>query len=144
MPYGPLAVSPAAPVFQYASGLFEGMKAYRCAKDPSQVRLFRPDMNMARMNRSALKAALPTFDPAEMTKLLKTLVSLDKDYVPAAEGHTLYLRPTLIGTTNTLGMGVPTEAKLYAIASPSGHTGRAASGVSVEMRSYYVPRSNPF
>ena len=99
MPYGDISVSPAAPVFQYASGLFEGMKAYRCARDPTQVRLFRPDMNMARMQRSAARAALPTFDPEEMITLLRKLVSLDKDFVPAAEGHTLYLRPTLIGVS---------------------------------------------
>ena len=102
VPYGNLSVSPAAPTFQYASGLFEGMKAYRDVKDPSKVRLFRPDMNMARMNRSAKRAALPTFDPEEMIKLLSTLVRLDADYVPAVDGHSLYLRPTLIGVSDTI------------------------------------------
>lgn len=36
---------------------FEGMKAYR--QEDGTVRLFRPDKNMARMNRSAQRIALP-------------------------------------------------------------------------------------
>lgn len=47
-PYGDLSISPAASVLHYSTTLFEGMKAYKdrngCA------RLFRPDMNMKRMN----------------------------------------------------------------------------------------------
>ncbi|KDN52791.1 putative BAT2-branched-chain-amino-acid transaminase [Tilletiaria anomala UBC 951] len=126
MPYGEMSISPAAPAFHYASGLFEGMKAYRSAhqEDNSQeqqdILLFRPDMNMARMNRSAARAGLPTFDADEMIKLLKALVRLDADYVPASEGQTLYLRPTLIGTTPAIGMAPPRDARLFCICSPSG------------------------
>jgi hypothetical protein len=39
---------------------FEGMKAYR--QEDGTVRLFRPDKNMARMNRSAQRIALPVRD----------------------------------------------------------------------------------
>jgi branched-subunit amino acid aminotransferase/4-amino-4-deoxychorismate lyase len=38
-------------------GRFEGMKAYR--QEDDTVRLFRPDKNMARMNKSAARLALP-------------------------------------------------------------------------------------
>jgi branched-chain amino acid aminotransferase len=44
-------------VFHYGIECFEGMKAY---KDKNgKIRLFRPDMNMARMNRSTERIALP-------------------------------------------------------------------------------------
>lgn len=56
-PYAPLVLDPSSTVFHYAFCLFEGMKAYRC--EDGTVRLFRPDMNMARMNRSAARIALP-------------------------------------------------------------------------------------
>lgn len=53
----PLPLSPSATVFHYAHCLFEGLKAYR---DPSgKVTLFRPDMNMKRMNTSAERVAMP-------------------------------------------------------------------------------------
>ena len=54
---GPLNLEPSATVFHYAQTLFEGLKAYR--DDNGKVTLFRPDMNMKRMNRSASRIALP-------------------------------------------------------------------------------------
>lgn len=44
-----LELDPSSTVFHYAFTLFEGMKAYR--QEDGTVRLFRPDKNMARMNR---------------------------------------------------------------------------------------------
>ncbi|PWZ02908.1 putative BAT2-branched-chain-amino-acid transaminase [Testicularia cyperi] len=127
-PYGPLAISPAAPVLHYASGLFEGMKAYRSPDGSGKIRLFRPDKNMERMNRSAARAGLPTFESEEFVKLIKTLVRIDSDYVPHEPGQSLYLRPTMIGTPDSLGMGVPTEALLYCICSPVGNYYSSGTG----------------
>jgi branched-chain amino acid aminotransferase len=52
-----LNLSPSATVLHYAQSLFEGMKAYR--HEDGTVTLFRPDMNMKRMNNSAQRLALP-------------------------------------------------------------------------------------
>jgi len=54
---GPLSLQPSATVLHYAQTLFEGFKAYR--DDRGKVTLFRPDMNMKRMNASAKRLALP-------------------------------------------------------------------------------------
>lgn len=54
---GPLAVDPSSSVLHYAQTLFEGLKAYRDKND--KVTLFRPEMNMVRMNASAARLALP-------------------------------------------------------------------------------------
>jgi hypothetical protein len=80
------------------------------------VRLFRPDMNMKRMNTSANRIALPvrkfvfgsynsllrpsiyklqTFDGVALLELIKELVRLDKHWIPKEAGHSLYIRPTL-------------------------------------------------
>ena len=54
---GPLSLEPSSTVLHYAQTVFEGMKAYR--HDDGRVTLFRPDMNMKRMNTSAARIALP-------------------------------------------------------------------------------------
>ena len=50
-------MEPSSTVLHYAQTLFEGMKAYR--ENDKRVTLFRPDMNMKRMNNSAQRLALP-------------------------------------------------------------------------------------
>ncbi|KAF2704524.1 branched-chain amino acid aminotransferase II [Pleomassaria siparia CBS 279.74] len=117
-PYQNLSLDPATCVFHYAFECFEGMKAYK-DKD-GNVRLFRPDRNMERMNKGAARIALPTFDPYAMIDLIGKFVKLDKRFIPDTRGYSLYLRPTLIGTQRTLGVGPPASALLYVIASPVG------------------------
>ncbi|OXB33852.1 branched-chain amino acid aminotransferase [Cryptococcus neoformans] len=117
-PYGPLELDPSSTVFHYAFTLFEGMKAYR--QEDGTIRLFRPDMNMARMNRSAARIALPHFDGKALIELIKKLVVLDSEWIPKEKGYSLYIRPTLIGTQNALGVGPSSDALLFVICSPVG------------------------
>jgi branched-chain amino acid aminotransferase len=118
VPYQDLSLDPATCVFHYAFSCFEGMKAYR--DDKNNIRLFRPDRNMARMNKSSASIALPTFDPSAFIELIAKFVELEKEFVPKQRGYSLYLRPTMIGTQKTLGIGPPGSALLYVIASPVG------------------------
>ncbi|KAF7306703.1 Branched-chain-amino-acid aminotransferase [Mycena indigotica] len=117
-PYGPLEMEPSATVLHYAQTLFEGMKAYR--DEHGKVTLFRPDMNMKRMNNSAQRLALPTFNGDALLDLIKRLISLDRHWIPKEPGHSLYVRPTLIGTQKAIGVGPPNEALLFVILSPVG------------------------
>ena len=75
---------------------------------------------MARFNDSAARIALPTFDSGALISLIGELCQLDSRFIPAARGYSLYLRPTMIGTQRTLGVGPPGSALLYVIASPVG------------------------
>ena len=50
-------MSPAITSLHYAIQCFEGMKAYK-TKD-NDIRLFRPMLNIARMQRTAAKLTLP-------------------------------------------------------------------------------------
>lgn len=72
------------------------MKAFRGIDD--QIRLFRPDLNMKRMNATATRASLPNFDEGELLKLLKKLLVIEKQWVPTEKNSCLYIRPTLIAT----------------------------------------------
>ncbi|KOS16475.1 branched-chain-amino-acid aminotransferase [Malassezia pachydermatis] len=136
-PYGPLTLAPCATIFHYAPTLFEGLKAYR---DPNgKVRLFRPDKNMERMNRSATRISLPNFDGEELIKLLKKLLEIDQEWVPSEPGYSLYIRPTLIGTQESLGVAAPTKAMLFVIMSPVGpYYANGVKPVSLEANPEYV------
>ncbi|KAJ7630696.1 aminotransferase [Roridomyces roridus] len=94
------------------------MKAYR--DEEGNVTLFRPDMNMKRMNRSAQRIALPTFNGDALLELIKQLIRIDKHWIPKEPGHSLYVRPTLIGTQKAIGVSPPNEALLFVILSPVG------------------------
>ena len=48
------------------------------------------------------------------------LIVLDKDWVPNVPNSSLYIRPTLIGTEPTLGLGPANQATLFVILSPVG------------------------
>ncbi|EJT99075.1 branched-chain amino acid aminotransferase II [Dacryopinax primogenitus] len=117
-PYGPMQVDPMASCIQYATNIFEGMKAYMGAD--GRPRLFRPDLNMARMKRSADRLALPPFDEQALLKLIKTLVMVEKRWIPTAPGCSLYIRPTMFGTRCGFGVTPSTSATLLVILSPSG------------------------
>ena len=79
-PYQNLSLDPATCVFHYGFECFEGMKAHKGTD--GKTRLFRPDKNMARMNKSAARIALPNFDGDAMIELIKRLVRLDERFLP--------------------------------------------------------------
>lgn len=165
-PYQNLSLDPATCVFHYAFECFEGMKAYKNAND--EISLFRPDMNMARLNKSSARIALPTVKPDALIELISKLVTLDQRFIPSyvthtsspspplpktsfprtpltnsppsrTRGYSLYLRPTLIGTQRTLGVGPPGSALLYVIACPVGpYYPSGFRAISLEATSYAV------
>ncbi|EKM75218.1 hypothetical protein AGABI1DRAFT_103071 [Agaricus bisporus var. burnettii JB137-S8] len=117
-PYGPLSIDPASSCLQYCPNVFEGMKAY--IGPQGEARLFRPQMNMERLVRSAARVALPNFDETALLALIKCLVTVDKRWIPTKPGYSLYIRPTIIGTRTNLGVRFSDSATLYVIMSPSG------------------------
>ncbi|CAG0918544.1 unnamed protein product [Notodromas monacha] len=117
-PVAPLQIHPGAKVLHYATELFEGMKAYRGIDH--KIRIFRPDKNMARMNATAKRAGLPTFDGVELINCIRKLIKVDQEWVPHSDSSALYIRPTLIGTEPTLGVTKSSSALLYVLLCPVG------------------------
>lgn len=117
-PYRPLSLDPAAMCLHYGQLIFEGMKAYR-GKDDS-IYLFRPDMNIARMNESAKRLVMPTIDVDMFREALEKLVLLEKDWIPRSSGTSLYIRPTMIATEKALGVHPSAEYLFYIIVCPVG------------------------
>ena len=117
-PYAPFSLDPAAAVLHYAQSVFDGLKAFR-GRD-GRVRLFRPQKHVERMNNSARRMCIPPLDPDLALKSLVTLVGIDRDWVPASVGHSLYVRPTIIASEPFLGVR-PSHSYIYfVILSPVG------------------------
>ncbi|KAH9024051.1 branched-chain amino acid aminotransferase II [Lactarius pseudohatsudake] len=130
-PYGPLSLDPACSCFQYCPSVFEGMKAY--LGPDGTPRLFRPQLNMERMARSAERVALPPFDADALLILIRRLVAIEARWIPRARGYSLYIRPTLIGTRPSLGVSASTHAALYVILSPTGPYIRDLNGKGLSL-----------
>uniref|UniRef100_A0A6P4ERQ6 Branched-chain-amino-acid aminotransferase n=1 Tax=Drosophila rhopaloa TaxID=1041015 RepID=A0A6P4ERQ6_DRORH len=111
--------------------LFEGMKAYRGVD--GKIRIFRPDMNMNRMNLAAQRSGLPTFEGKEFVQCLSRLLTIDSEWVPHTDTASLYIRPTLIGIDPTLGVASSDSALLYAILSPVGSYFKTGSSGAVSL-----------
>ena len=118
IPYGPWEMDPATTVFHYAQEIFEGMKAYRTAE--GKIQLFRPDCNANRFNDSADRLGMPPIPPEDFVQAVKTLVDVDRDWVPHSDGASLYIRPFCIATDVGLGVHAAKHYRFAIIAAPSG------------------------
>ncbi len=118
VPYSPLTLDPAAMVFHYGQAVFEGLKAYR--NQEGKVRLFRPDQNFKRMNRSLERMSMPLIDEEFMVEALKQLVAVDKEWIPTENGQSLYIRPFVIATEPCFGVRASHTYKLVIVLSPVG------------------------
>ena len=118
VPFGPLPIHPASTVLHYGAEIFEGMKAYRQAN--GDIAMFRPIENIRRLNNSAERLCLPQIDEEACLDILKTIVELEKDWVPHSEGTSLYLRPYLFGNDPHLGVHAVKNATFVVICSPVG------------------------
>lgn len=94
VPYGDISLDPAAVTLHYGQMTFEGLKAY---KNPQGgINLFRPDMNAKRMINSNKRLCIPEIEEELFVSAVKTLVEVDKDWVPSVQGTSLYIRPFII------------------------------------------------
>ncbi|WP_418972041.1 branched-chain amino acid aminotransferase [Allofournierella sp.] len=118
LPYGPLAMDPATTVFHYAQEVFEGMKAYRTAE--GEIQLFRPECNGQRMVDTCDRMCIPAIPVEDYVQAVAALVDLERDWVPHADGASLYIRPFIIGTDVGLGVHASKSYKFIIICSPSG------------------------
>jgi len=102
VPYAPFQIDPACMVLHYAQEIFEGMKAYR---DPNgEIRLFRPEENFKRMNRSCERMCIPELNVEDCVEAVRALVNVEKDWVPTEKDTSLYIRPFIIATDNHIGV----------------------------------------
>jgi branched-chain amino acid aminotransferase len=100
LPFGPIPISPAASALHYGQSIFEGFKAHRTVD--GGVALFRPRDNLARLNRTAARLAMPAVPASLFLDGITELVRLDRDWVPMRDGGALYIRPLYFATDEAL------------------------------------------
>ncbi|RMG33803.1 MAG: branched-chain amino acid aminotransferase [Methanobacteriota archaeon] len=137
MPFQNFTLSPAALVFHYGQAIFEGLKAFR--QQNGRIVLFRPDMNAERMYNSAKRLVMPPIEKDFFVDSIKTLVKLEKDWVPTKKGTALYIRPTMIATEAILGVRPSSEYYYFVILSPSApYFKEGFSPTKIKVEDYYV------
>lgn len=101
-PFAPLQMSPATLVLHYSQTIFEGLKAYRSAD--GRVGIFRPQANIARMNRSTERMCMPAIPEDLFMDALVQLVEMDKAWIPGGDDAALYIRPFLYASDEYVGV----------------------------------------
>ena len=116
-PYQPISIEPSASVLHYGQAIFEGMKAYKDEND--EVWLFRPDQNFERINKSAVRMAIPEFPKELFYEALTKLINIDRDWVMHGEGRSLYIRPFVIGNEYAIQAVPSKNYKFMIICAPA-------------------------
>lgn len=118
VPYQPITLDPSSKIFHYGQSIFEGMKAYKDAKD--DIYLFRPLDNCKRLNISAKRLAIPEVPESYFMEGLKTLLKVDSDWIPKQDGSSLYIRPFIFASGNGFHASPADEYKFIISTAPSG------------------------
>ena len=116
-PYEPFLLDPSAKVFHYGQAIFEGMKAYK--DDNNDVWLFRPDQNLDRFNKSAVRMAMPEVPEDIFMSGLHQLLNIEREWVKKGLGNTLYIRPFMIAIGSGVIAAPSTQYRFMIILSPA-------------------------
>jgi branched-chain amino acid aminotransferase len=116
VPFGDITVSPAMLSLHYGQSIFEGMKAFWM--NDGNINIFRPHKHHARLNRSMDRMCMPPISEEMFLQSLHALVELDKDWIPKAEGSSLYIRPLVFAYEARLGVKVADHFKFIIMNSP--------------------------
>ena len=117
-PYQPLLLDPSLAVLHYGQAIFEGIKAYKDREGNSFI--FRPHSNYKRFNTSAERMQMPTVPEEIFMEGMRQLVSLDSNWIPARENHSLYIRPFMFSSDAVIGVKPSDNYKFMIILSPTG------------------------
>jgi len=118
VPYQPITLDPSAKIFHYGQSIFEGMKAYK--DENGGIFLFRPIDNYKRLNISAKRLAMPELPEAYFMDGLKTLLEVDKNWIPTTKGSSLYIRPFMFASGRGFHASPADEYQFVIATAPSG------------------------
>ena len=132
VPYGPFSLSPATSSIHYGQAIFEGMKAFASTQNDKDITIFRPAENAKRLNRSAVRMAMPEIPEELFLQSLETLLQLDRQWVPRTEGGALYVRPYMFATDDFIGVKPSDNYRFAIFCCPVGPYYNKALRVKVE------------
>jgi branched-chain amino acid aminotransferase len=117
-PYQPLLLSPSVAALHYGQAIFEGIKAYK--NKNGEAFIFRPHDNFRRFNISAERMQMPAVPEDIFIEGMRRLIDLDKNWIPAKEDHSLYIRPFMFASEELIGVKPSDTYKFLIILSPTG------------------------
>lgn len=138
VPYGNLTFAPSMRSLHYGQEIFEGMKAYKDAQ--GKAWLFRPEENARRLNVSAKRLAMPELPEEYFLEGLKALVRLDIGWIPSKENTSLYIRPFMFASEESIRASEAKEYKFIIFCCPVG--AYYSNPVSVKIADYYSRASD--
>jgi branched-chain amino acid aminotransferase len=118
VPYAPFSLMPGAMCFHYGQSFFEGVKAFR--HQDGEIYIFRPDLNAARQNHSAEILCMPSVPVEAQLDAIHRLVDAERAWCPSEPQSSLYIRPFMFATQDTLGVKPATDLIYCIMLSPSG------------------------
>lgn len=129
-PYQPLLMEPSLAAIHYGQAIFEGIKAY---KSPAgEPLIFRPHDNFNRFNISAQRMQMPVVPEDIFMAGIKLLIKMDSNWIPSQKDHSLYIRPFMFSTDETIGVKPSEKYKFMIILSPTGPYYSAPMRIYVE------------
>lgn len=129
-PFGGMSFFPSIASLHYGQTIFEGLKAYK--NENGSVLLFKPDTHEIRINNSASRLCMPELPAGTMSSALKALLDIDRDWVPTQPGQSLYIRPLMFATEQTLGVHPSHSYRFVIFTSPVASYYSGAVKVKVE------------
>ena len=130
IPYQSIKMDPSTSVFHYGQAIFEGLKAY---KDKNgQVWLFRPEENLNRLNKSAIRLSIPEFPKSFFLEGLKKLLTIDKNWIKPGVGNSLYIRPFVFASQAGVQASPSNKYKFMIICSPAKSYYSGETNVKIE------------
>jgi len=129
-PYQALSLDPSCAALHYGQAIFEGVKAYKNEKGAAFI--FRPQDNFKRFNISAKRMEMPEIPEEIFIEGMKQLVKLDEDWIPDKPDHSLYIRPFMFSSEETIGVKPGQKYKFLIILSPTGPYYAAPMRIYVE------------
>lgn len=118
VPYANIPIAPGAISIHYGQSLFEGAKAFM--HDDGEIYTFRIDKNAKRLNVSADILCMPSLDEEMQMKGIHALIDVDRLWFPLQDGASLYIRPFMFATEDSLGVHPSGKYIFCVILSPSG------------------------
>ncbi len=117
-PYAPIPMYPAVAALHYGQAVFEGMKAYRYRDNKANI--FRINAHYDRFRRSCKRVCIPEIPEDYFIEGLKTLIDIERSWVPSEKFKSLYIRPIVFASDQTLGLRSSKTYRFHIICSPVG------------------------
>ena len=140
-PYEAMSLEPGVGMLHYGQTVFDGYKAFRGVD--GEARIFRPDMNAQRLFNSCQRLCIPIMEVEQLSELMiaatRELIELDHAWMPSQWGHSLYVRPLVIGTEQTLEVKAADSYRFMIMTAPVGSFfANSQNGVSLRVEDKYT------